>query len=367
MIINNTKDFKEICKTILLAIDTSEPSIISETLELVNEDGVLTLSVTNREYFVSVKLPLPCEESFRATVNALLFLKLIFQLTTDTLELTVKDNALVIKADGVYKLPLIFNGTELLELPKIVLNNVTTSMTIPSSVLSSILQYNTRELQSAKVVYRPAQKLYYVDGEGAITYTTGACVNSFTLEKPIKMLLPPKVVKLFKLFGEDIDVNFALAQDVDSEKVLTKVNFNTDLINISATIPSDTQILESVPVAAIRNMSTKQYDHSVLLEKDRVVKALSRLLLFKDDISTIADIVFTKDCCVITYSNNEETIGYNNEQTEDFSYSMHLNIETLKNIIEGSAEDYFTMNFGDHKAVVIIRQDIKNIIPEWIG
>ena len=367
MIINSTKEFKEICKTILLAIDTSEHSTVGETLELVNDNGVLTLSVTNREYFVSVKLSLPCEESFKATVNALLFLKLIFQLTTDTLELNVKDNALVIKADGVYKLPLIFNGTSLLELPKIVLNNVTTTMRISSSILNSILQYNTKELQSAKIVYRPSQKLYYVDGEGAITYTTGACVNSFSLEKPIKMLLPPKVVKLFKLFGEDTGVNFALAQDSNDREVLTKVSFSNDLISITAVIPSDIQILESVPVAAIRTMSTKQYDHSVLLEKDAVVKALSRLLLFRDEISVVADIVFTKDCCVITYLNNEETIGYQNEQPEDFTYELHLNIETLKNIIDGSSEDYFTMNFGDHKAVVIIRQDIKNIIPEWVG
>ena len=149
MIINNTKEFKEICKTILMAIDNSESSLIGETLELVNTDNLLTLSVTNREYFVTVKLSLPCEDNFKITVNALLFLKLIFQITTDALELNVDGNALVIKADGTYKLPLIYNGDTLLELPKIVLNNVTTEMTISSSILNSILQYNTKELQSA--------------------------------------------------------------------------------------------------------------------------------------------------------------------------------------------------------------------------
>lgn len=366
MIINNTKEFKEICKTILMAIDNSESSLIGETLELVNNDNLLTLSVTNREYFVTVKLSLPCEDNFKITVNALLFLKLIFQITTDSLELNVDGNALVIKADGTYKLPLIYNGDALLELPKIVLNNVTTEMTISSSILNSILQYNTKELQSAKVVYQPAKKLYYVDNEGAITFTTGACVNSFTLDKPIKLLLPPKVVKLFKLFGEDSSVNFLLAQDQDNDKVVSKVSFSTDRISIDAVIPSDLQILESVPVTAIRGMSVKQYDYSVLFEKDRVVKALSRLLLFKDDVSTVANFKFNKDFCTISYSNNEETIGYNDEQTDSLDYSMNLNIETLKNILDGSAEDYFTMNFGDHKAVVVIRQDIKNIIPEWV-
>lgn len=369
MIINSTKEFKEVCKTILMAIDTSEPGIINETLELVNDGGILTLSVTaNREYFVSIKLPLECDETFRATVNALLFLKLIFQLTTDTLELTVDGNALIIKGDGTYKLPLIFNNEELLKLPKIELNNVTTSMSIQAATLSSICQYNTKELQSAKIVYKPTQKVCYVDDEGAITYTTGACVNSFTLPKPIKLLLPPKVIKLFKLFGTDTTVDFLLAQDVETDgKILTKVKFSTDSIYITAIINNDTQILEAFPVAAIRAMSTKQYDYSVLMEKEKTVKALSRLLLFKNDLSTVADVKFTKDCCTITYCNNEEIIGYNDEQYDTLDYELHLNIETLKNILDNSTEDYFTLHFGDHKGVVVIRQDIKNIIPEWVS
>lgn len=368
MIINSTKEFKDVCKTILLAIDNdTDPTRINETLELVNRDGWLTLSVTNREYFVSVKLPLQCDEDFRATVNAVLFLKLIFQLTTDTLELDISDNSLVIKADGVYKLPMIFNGAELLELPRIVLNNVTTQMNIPSSILGSILQYNTKELQSTKIVYRPAQKLYYIDNEGAITFTTGACVNSFKLDKPVKLLLPPKVVKLFKLFPEG-DVQFALAQDVDRDNNLTtKVDFSTNMITITATITSDTSILESVPVQAIRNMSVKQYDYSVLVDKDKIIKALSRLLLFKNDISTVANFKFNNEYFVISYSNNEEVIGFHNEQSSELSYEMHLNIETLKNILDGLQEEYFTMNFGDHRAVVLIYNDIKNIIPEWVG
>lgn len=372
MIINNTKEFKEVCKTILLAIDTTtEPTRLNEALELTCDENNLILSVTNREYFVKIKLALVGEVGFRATVNALLFLKLIFQLTTDTLELTVEDSALVIRADGTYKLPLIYKGEELLELPQIELNNITTTMDIDSSILSSILQYNTRELQNSasKITYNPAQKLYYVDNNGAITFTTGACVNNFTLEKPIKLFLSPKIVKLFKLFSEDTSVAFEMAQDVDvNNNIETKVRFYTDTIDIVSTIHDAkllTKLLESTPVTAIRNMSTKQYDYSVLLERDHLIRALSRLLLFRDNLSIVAGFTFTKDHCVIEYSNNVEIVKYSDAHTEDLNYQLHMNIEMLKNILDGSTEDYITFNFGDHKAVVIVRQNILNIIPEW--
>ena len=368
MIINSTKEFKEVCKTILMAIDTSEQSLVSETLELVNENEVLTLSVTNREYFVSVKLPLQEEETFCATVNANLFLRLVSQLTTDTLELVADGNSLVIKADGTYKLPLIYKDENLLELPRIDLSNITTNMNISGLVLNSILTYNSRELQSAKVVYKPVQKMYYLDDKGAITFTTGACVNSFDLERPVKLLLSQKVVKLFKLFLEDDKVAFELAQDPNVDgTVSTKVRFSTDNIEITAITPSDTQLIESVPVDVIRATANKGYDYSVVLDKEYLVKALSRLALFKkDDLTVALELAFKTDSCTLTYCDNKEVLGYQDGQPEGLDYTMYLNINTLKNIVDGCLEEYLTLSFGDHKGVVLSRQSIKNVIPELV-
>ena len=367
MIINNTKEFKDVCKTILQAIDTSEPSIVSETLELVTSNENLTLAVTNREYYVTARMAVSTAEDFRATVNALLFLRLVSQLNANSLTLTIDSNTLIINADGVYKLPLIYKDAELLELPKITLDNITTEMNISSSILNSILMYNSKELQSAKIVYKPVQKMYYVDNNGAITFTTGACVNNFTLEKPIKVLLGGKVVKLFKLFNDDT-VRFELSQDVNTDNsILTKVRFTTDNISITAITPSDIQLIESVPVDAIRGMSNKTYDFSVVLDKECLVKSLSRLYLFKkDDLSVALQLSFAQDGCTLNYCDNTEKLCYQDEQPSTLSYEMFLNIETLKNIVDGCVEDYITLSFGDHKAIVLTRQTIKNIIPELV-
>ena len=57
----------------------------------------------------------------------MLFLKLISQITTETIDLNIVDNHVVVKGNGIYKLPLIFDGEKLLKLPEIRINNVTNS------------------------------------------------------------------------------------------------------------------------------------------------------------------------------------------------------------------------------------------------
>ena len=51
-----TKNLQEVCSKILPAVETSEMSSISDVLQLKARNGILTLAVTNREYYVEVSL-----------------------------------------------------------------------------------------------------------------------------------------------------------------------------------------------------------------------------------------------------------------------------------------------------------------------
>ena len=154
------EDLQEICGKILFAVDSTETSAINETLELKTVDTSLFVNVSNRDYYAQVKVDIGEKIDFHATVNATLFLKLVSQFTTDTIELYTKDNSLHIKADGNYKIPLIYDGTELLELPEIKMENVTEEFDIDSSILHSIFKYNTKQIQSATVIANPVQQYY---------------------------------------------------------------------------------------------------------------------------------------------------------------------------------------------------------------
>lgn len=383
----NAKNFKDCCSKILAATSTSELSTLTETLELKTVDRILYLNVTNREYYVSVKFPLDHEEEFHATVNATTFLKLISQTTTEDIELTIINNVLNVKANGSYQFPLIYDKDKLLELPEIVINNKTVEMGIDSDCLDSISQYNSKELNKGSVA-RPVQKMYYIDERGCITFTTGACVNSFSLEKPVKILLSNKIVKLFKLFKgttvHEVDpkdnsykvdanslIHFTLGYDALSDEIMqTKVSFETDEVALTAIIACDDTLLNSVPAAAIRARADNNYPYSVTINKEALLGAIGRLLLFTNDkrIRAYGEFEFNTESVIIKdiKKDNSETIKYDTVSNIPVgtSYKLFLDLMDFQITLESCIENNITLSFGDGKAVVLIRKNIKNIIPE---
>lgn len=374
MIIRSEK-FQDICSKILPAVDTNETSTLSATLELVTRDKVLYVNVTNREYYVQVKLDLDEDIDFHATVNANLFLKLISQITTDTIELAVDDTNIKIKGNGNYKLPLIYDDDKLLELPTINIINETNTFNIKSDILKSILQFNSKELTKG-VASKPVQKMYYVDENGAITFTSGACVNNFSLEYPVKLLFNNRLVKLFKLFDTD-NVKFTLGYDEIAEDIIqTKVRFETPSINIIAILSCDDKLLKSVPVAAIRNRANvDNYPYNITINKDLLLQATNRLSLFssgfgsKEVIKPYITLEFNKDFVTIydVHKENKETLYFDNSAANFDStepYEVIIDLNELRSTLDTCAEQYLNINFGDDSAIVISRQNIHNVIPQ---
>ena len=366
-----TKEFKEVCSTILLGIDNTDISTLTETLELCAKDKTLFLNVTNGEYYISVKFPLDCEEDLHASVNANLFLKLISAVSTEDVELIKKDSYLQIKANGTYKIPFIYEGDEMLKLPEIAINNPTTQLKISGEILNSILTYNSKELQRG-TISKPVQKMYYVDERGCLTFTSGACVNYFELEKPIKLLFNSRLVKLFKLFkGEMTD--FTLGYDsIDNELVQTKVRFETPNITLTAITGCTDDLLNSVPVNAIRGRAEKDYPYNIVLNTQELKDAVNRLLLFSAGYGSIKNLKpyskfeFKNNKVIIYDSNQENTeeLTFKNDYTFTEEYSFVVDLRDLKLVIDTVSDDYFTLSFGDHQALIVKRGTISNVIPE---
>lgn len=367
----SSNEFKNVCSVVLSATDGSELSAITETLELKTSGNILYMCVTNKEYFAQVKFQLDHEEDFHASVNANLFLKLIAAITTEQIELTVHDTYLNIKANGNYKLPLIFENDQLMQVPEIKIENPTVEMDIQSSILESIVNFNSKQLLVGSTA-KPVQKMFYVDNEGCITFTSGACVNSFSLSQPVRVLLNTRLVNLFKLF-KNSDVHFVLGYDPISETIVkTKVSFETPTIKLTAVTGCNDDLLSQVPVNAIRGRANKAYDNSVVVSVADMSEAIGRLLLFsagfgtKENLKPYSMFAFSRDSVTIYDSKREniEIVKYQNNCTLDSEYTMTLDLVELKKILDNSNEQYVTLNFGDHKACVVVKNNIKNVIPE---
>jgi hypothetical protein len=361
-----TKEFKKVCSIILTAVDNGGANV----LELLTTGNILTLNVTNQEYYISVKFPLEQAETLHATIKAALFLKLISQTTTENIELRTTDKNLLVKANGDYKIPLVFENDSLLVLSKIEIKNPTIDMSIDGNILDSILNINSEELIKTNKIVKPVQNLYYLDNEGAITFTDGACVNNFILPKQVKVLLSSKLVKLFKLF-KDEQVKFVLGYDEGfNSTILTKVMFETSTIQLTAITPSDDVLLTEVPVKAIRDLANQQFDYSLVLNKDGLSQVLTRLLVFADKnnfLSLVGKFEATVDGLSITDSkDNVEIIKTENGSKIETTYSFNLSLLDLKNILDTCTEEFITMNFGNKKAIVVARSNIKYVMPEKI-
>lgn len=366
------EEIQSACSKILAAVDSNVLSVLTETLQLKTEDKNLYISVTNREYFAQVKIPMNEDADFHATVNANLFLKLISQITTDTIEINVIDTSLILKGNGTYKLPLIFDGDKLLELPEIQICNPTIEFDIESNTLLSILQFNSKELTKGSIS-KPIQKLYYMDEKGCVTFTTGACVNSFTLAQPVKILLNDRLVKLFKLFKGET-VKFTLGYDAISDEIIqTKVRFATDDTIITAILTCDDSMLNAFPTNSVRGRAETTYPYSVNINRELMIQTISRLLLFssansaKDVIKPYATFEFKKDSVVIydTNKENKEEIYYTNSTSgiEDV-YCATFDLNDVKSTLENCVEQYVALHFGDGLAAVLARGNVKNVIPE---
>jgi hypothetical protein len=370
-----TKNFQEAANKILLAVGVDKAAA---NLELAARDTKLYLRVTNREWYCAVAFDLETPTEFRAVVDANLFLNLISGISTEEFELEIKDTVVVVKAGrSSYKLAMIYENDQLMKLPIIKLDpeQITVSMNISNDILMSILNVNSREVQKAKKVeVNELQRYYYIDETGCFTFTTGACINAFTLEKPIKLLLTDKVVKLFKLFGSDAFLSYGHIVNADNS-LQPIVVFQTEDVYVATRLLSDETCIQKVkaPCDAMKALAKEVYEHNLVLSATDLSAAISRLLMFHKNSSAKADLSFVP--ASVEFSNteltisdltgdNKEVITIENGSTTPGGYSMGVNLIDLKAVLDSCKNEHITMNCGNRKSIIICRANISNVIAE---
>lgn len=365
-----TKLFKESCNQILKAAAKSELTPITETLELktakVEPNNYLLLSVTNRDYFVSVKFAMQHEEEFHATVNASTFLKLIGQITSDTVELKCTEKYLSIKANGSYKIPLIFKEDKLLDLPAITIENRLAEFDIDTTILKSIVKYNSRRV-AKKIYAQDIQASYYIDQEGCITFSKGACWNKFELPQPVKFLLSDSVVKLFKLF-EGEKVHFTLGCDPLTDTLMqTKVSFENEAISLTAITPNAN--IESMPAEAVRAAAKGSYPHTVMLNREALLQALNRLSVLSNDSKFVYGIfTMSVDELIIEdlSKTNSEVLKYQDGSMVRTEYKFVQELNTLRQLLSDWSEEYINLMCGSNMTIIKRGASVVDVLPEVI-
>ena len=355
------------CSTISNAVDANSISQLTEVLELETKDDVLQLSVTNKEYFVTINIPVDDPEEIHATVDAELFTKLISRITTEYVELSVTDKFLVVKGNGTYRLPLIFEDSVMMTLPRIEVNNISSEFDVSSDVLNSIMTANSRQLDVG-VISNAVQKYFYIDQHGALTFTSGATVNNFDLGADIKLLLNARLVKLFKLFeNEQVHICYG-TEPLSDEIIQTRISFTTPKVRLSAILSCDDTMLKSVPVTRIRSLASDELPYTVSIPRNKLLEALERFSLFSQDaMLSSACLDFEREFVKVsdTKKNSTEKVMYetaNNNISEP--YEVTIDIIELTKMLDSNRTKNVHISFGNNSAILLVSNNVTNVIPE---
>jgi hypothetical protein len=370
-----TKAFQEAVNKILVAVGVDKAAA---NLELAANNDALYLRVTNREWYTAVKFDLEEPTEFRAVVDANLFLNLISGINTEEFELNINDTNIAVKAGkSSYKLAMIYENDQLMKLPVIKLEpeQITVNMPIAHDILMSILNVNGKEIQKAKRLdVNELQRYYYIDETGCFTFTTGACVNAFTLEKPIKLLLTDKVVKLFKLFNSDVWLSYGHQVNGDGS-LQPIVALQTADVYVASRLLNDESCIQKIkaPCDAMKKLVKENYDHNLVLSASDMSAAIGRLLMFHKNSSAKADLSFvpaavsftdTELTVSDTSGDNTEIITIENGSATPGGYTMGVNLIDLKAVLDSCKNEHITMNCGNKKSIIINRGTISNVIAE---
>lgn len=369
-----TKEFQEAANKILLAADNAA------NLELYADSNILQLNVTNNEFYVSIRFQMDTSATFHAVVDASLFLSLISGITTETFSIEANTNYIDIRAGkSNYKLDMIFENDKLMRLPILDIQNKMVEMTISKDILSSILTVNSKELQKLKgtATVNELQRLYYIDETGCFTFTSGACFNAFTLEKPVKLLLNDRIVKLFKLFKED--AKFTLGIDlIPGTQTLTKVIFETSDIYLAAKTNCDDVLIQKVqgPCVATKRYISEPYDYRLVLSANELFSAINRLQTFTKNNKAATDTTLSQAVSISIQESgfvikdkfgNTETVNIENGSISASQYDFSVNLIDLRLVLETCKTEHITFNCGNGRSIVITRGPVSNLIPERIS
>lgn len=364
-----TEDLKNISSILLSSLASPSLTSNSNLLELCAQGTDLIVKMTTGELYVEIKLPQDEMCNLNTTIDAELFLKLVEKMTSEALELTAQDTCLEVSGNGgEYKFPLVYNGGEMFHIPKLDLPVITASAPFTAEILQSIYKYNTREVGKGTGI-NPIQKLYYIDQEGCITFTQGACVNNFTLTAPLQILIGEKVVKLFKLFEPNATITLSVGPySITDEIIQTRVRFESELISITAILPDNDKMVNSMPSEVIRKKAREEYPFNIVVDRGLFMDAVNRLLLFSKGLSANVFGQFTFSAESITIedvvSSNRETVPVDSSSITDSPYTVVFDLIEWKNKLASCTSSHVTLKVGAANAGLILEKNVVYVLPE---
>lgn len=336
-----TNLLKEVVNNSLKGTSNNALIPITQMIGIKLNNNKLHLLSTDMTNTLEMTLDKVLGDDIDITVEAEKFGKLISKMTSPEIDLSVKDDVLIVKGNGTYKIPLISDEEGLVSFPEIPKIEATEQLTVKLSSIMSAFNINKSAL--AKTLEQPCLTGYYC-GDNVISTDSMVITfnkfNMFNSKQPL--LISPQMMNLMSLFkNEDIKVTLGGADELI---------IYDDNIMIYGTLLEG---IEDYPVEEISRYLDVAFDSYCKIPKALLLSVLDRLQLFIEPYDKNgAYFNFTRKGLNIHSRKDASTETINYIESHEFKpFTCLVDIPMLKEQLQAYPEDTVKLWYGDDNAI----------------
>ena len=313
-------------------------------------EGKLRLLTTDMTNTLCIIIDKVAGNEMDITVDADKFGKLIAKITSEDIDLSVKDDVLYVKANGTYKLPLIADEDGLVVFPDVKIEDKANARTKLSSVMQA---YNINRSALAKTLENPALTGYYCGDTVISTDANVITFNDFKMfdcDDPI--LISAQQMQLLTLnTNEDIEVYIGK----------TGIQFVTEDVIIDGVLMEG---IEDFPANEVNAYLDEAFTSSCKVPKDLLLSVLDRLALFIEPYDKNgAYFTFGRKGINIHSKKDASTETINYVESKDFEpFVCCVDIPMLKEQLQANPDDTVKICYGNENALKIESGKVTQVI-----
>lgn len=348
----NTTRLKELTAYAIRGAGFNKLLELSSYMGIRVSDGIIYLNTTDGTNYLSVSDACDADD-MDITVDAELFSKLIGKLNSDTVDMDIVDNTLVIKGNGKYTLELVPDEDGgLLSFPNKFPDKVEDIGKIPATDLILI---STAVKTSLGQVAGSVYSNYYF---GDVVASTDKAMMSIFKRKLFDgaYLFNREFVDLLCMSGADVTVSkcddMLLAESSISEKgcicVCTKIQTNVNEFGIDN----------------INKFAALEVKSFCRVHKVELLALLDRLSLFVNKFDDGAiELHFTDNYIEVSSlaNNGVERVEYQ-ESKDAQDITIKINIERLRNQLKAYSSDVVDLYYGSEICIKLVDGDMTQVI-----
>lgn len=323
---------------------------LTELIGIRLSDGSLKLYTTDMTNFLTVTIDKVSGDDFNLTVEADKFGKLINKMTCTEIDLSVKDENLVVKGNGTYKLPLMTDEEGVVEFPV----DETPFESVGEVQLTSIMSaYNINRAALAKTFEQPALTGYYCGGNVVTSDAIVITFNRFQMFKDQEdMLISPQMMQLLTLNSSE-KIEFGKSGD--------NLVFCGDGVEIRGPQLSG---IEEYPIDQINAYLDIAFDSVCKIPKELMLDVLDRLSLFITPFDKNgAYFTFGRTGITVHSKKDASTETINYIESKNFKgFTCLVDIVMMKEQLQACPEDTVTMWYGNDNALKLETGNVVQVI-----